>query len=155
VEGVAFSPDGQLLATADEDGTVRLRDPATGQPVGDPLTADAGPKYGVNGVAFSPDGKLVAAADSDGTVRLRDPATGQLVGAPIPAGTSPGGGVEGVAFSPNGKHFATANYDGTAGLWETSIFADPYQALCTDAGPLTRSEWNQYAPGEPFPKMCI
>ena len=62
--GVAFSPDGKLLATAGGDGTVRLWNPATRQPVGAPLRAVTG--GGVTGVAFSPDGKLLATADSDG-----------------------------------------------------------------------------------------
>jgi WD40 repeat protein len=37
VNGVAFSPDGNLLATADADGTTRLWNLATGQAVGAPL----------------------------------------------------------------------------------------------------------------------
>ena len=42
VEAVAFSPDGDLLATASGDETVRLWDPATGTQVGAPLTGHTG-----------------------------------------------------------------------------------------------------------------
>ena len=60
------------LASADTDGTVRLWNPATGQPASTLLRADTGPGGGVNGVAFSPDGKLLASADNDGTMKLWD-----------------------------------------------------------------------------------
>ena len=69
VTGVAFSPDGKLLATAYSDGFVRLWNIATRQPVGTPLPAGTSSGRRVSGVAFSPDGKLLASADADGTVR--------------------------------------------------------------------------------------
>jgi transcriptional regulator with XRE-family HTH domain len=120
VNGVAFSPDGKLLAVANSDGTVRLWELATGRAVGAPLLASVGFQVGVNGVAFSPDGKVLATANSDGTVRLWELATGRAAGAPIPADTGSANGVNGVAFSPDGKLLATANSDGTVRLWDVA-----------------------------------
>jgi WD40 repeat protein len=64
VNSVAFSPIGQRLATASDDGTVRLWDAETRRPIGDPLGNHTGP---VLSVAFSPDGERLASVGADKT----------------------------------------------------------------------------------------
>src|SRR5262249_31911152 len=69
VQSVSFSADDRLLATAGDDGTVRLWDTHTGKML-DLLTGHAGRIWCV---AFSPDGRMLASAGRDGTVQLWDP----------------------------------------------------------------------------------
>ena len=66
---MTFNPNGDFVVTSSADGTVRLWDPATGDPIGGPLT---GHTADVNSVAFAPSGHLLASAGSDGLVRLWD-----------------------------------------------------------------------------------
>ena len=106
---MAFSPNGQLLASASANGTVQLWNPATRRRVGSSLPVGGS----VNGVAFSPNGQLLASADADGTVQLWDPATGRPVGPPRLVGSS----ANGVAFSPDGRLLASADGDGIIQWW--------------------------------------
>jgi WD40 repeat protein len=104
VNKIAFSPDGKYLASAGDDGMVRLWDVATRKQV----RALSGHTRRVVGVAFSPDGQRLASSGLDMTVRIWDPSSGQetLVLKGDTRFTS------GLAFSPDGRQLVASSVNG-------------------------------------------
>jgi WD40 repeat protein len=108
--GIAFSPDGRVLAAALSGGKImlwNLVDPGAASTIlpGHDETAIE--------VSFSPDGTILATGGTDRLVRLWQVRDGRQIGE-----LSHDSAVRSVAFSPDGATLATASQDSVVRLWD-------------------------------------
>jgi WD40 repeat protein len=134
VTALAFSPDGQKIATGGSDRRPHLWDLHGNALPGPFVEQHTNP---ISTVLFSPDGKMIASADNDmadSTIELWH-LDGTLACPPI---ASESGGVTCAAFSPDGNTLATGGLDSIVRFWnmrgESSFQSltapDGVQSLC-------------------------
>ena len=101
VYGLAFSPDGTLLASGSDDHDIRLWSSS-----GRLLAVLQGHTDLVRGLAFSPDGALLASGGEDGGVRLWDVRARATLGQPLADAPQY---VWAIVSSPDGSTLAVAD----------------------------------------------
>ena len=109
VNSVAYSPDGQTLASGSSDTTIKLWNVRTGNL----LQTFTGHSNGVISVAYSPDGQTLASGSWDTTIKLWNVRTGNL----LQTLTGHSNSVNSVAYSPDGQTLASGSL-GTIKLWD-------------------------------------
>jgi WD40 repeat protein len=149
VFGVAFSPDGRTLAAGDDAGRVGLWEVATGRRT--TTLTDGSP---VQSVAFSPNGPTLVTGDRVGNVGAWDTVSGQRF-----ANLPEGGSITSLAFPPHGQMLAIGGVNGNIVLLRLNL-THLTQRLFTHLicgkvrGNMTRAQWADYAPGQPYQKTC-
>ncbi len=133
VTALAFSSDGNRLASGSGDHTIRIwkLPPLQPSPEGrePPLSFEEGPELRLEGhtarvqhIAFSPDGTRLVSASYDGTLRLWElpenlQGFGNLEGVKYTEMKEHTGEVRCVAYAPNGEYIVSGGYDRKILLW--------------------------------------
>jgi WD40 repeat protein len=112
VNQVAFSPDGQFLASGGQNGRLCLWRVVDGQCIRALETAQTA----ILTVAFGPDGQLLASAGQGPTVQLWRVDDGQLVRT-LSRPPEQFDWMYDVAFSPEGRMIAAGGVEGKIYLW--------------------------------------
>ena len=112
VTAVAFTLDGHRIASASDDGKIKVWDASTGLE----LLTLRGHTGKVRHVAFNSDGRRIASASEDQTVKVWDAVSGHVVR------TIEGHSAQvfGLAFSPDGHRIASASEDSTVKMWDAN-----------------------------------
>jgi uncharacterized protein len=106
---VAFTPDGNTLATAGDGKTIKLWEVESGKLIRT-LTGHPGR---IHSLAFGTDGTQLASAGADKLIKVWDVKTGQVIST-LQGHT---GEVLSVVFSPNTRTMASVGADGTLRYW--------------------------------------
>ncbi len=112
VNSVAFSPDGNTIASGSYDQNIKLWRVSDGTL----LRTLAGHTSSVNSVTFSPNGNTVASGSFDNSIKIWQVSDGTLIRT-LTGHTS---SVRSVTFSPDGAMLASGSYDHSIKLWRVS-----------------------------------
>jgi len=154
IVSLAFSPDGQLLASGSLNGTVRLWDWRTGQLV----RTLSGHSDIVTSLSFTPDGQTLASSSGDDTIRFWNVNSGvqEYI---IEAEQA----VMKIAFSPDGAHLVATGANRRVSLWDwreeeepirtTDVYSRSIQSLAfSPNGELLAFSPDMQSPGGPVPE---
>jgi WD40 repeat protein len=145
---VAFSPDGQTLATGGADPLVHLWDVRTGKLLRE-LEQNVG--NAVWGLEFSPDGSFLAMSGGDPYASLWDVKTGEQLGPRL-------GGVGSreatIDLSSDGRRLLMTHGDGRGAVWDVDPASWALRACTIANRALTREEWEEFLPGRSYEPAC-
>jgi len=114
-----IAPDGQTIAVAGLEGTIRLVDPMSREI----LQTLQGHRDAVYALHFSADGQMLASGSGDGSVRLWSPKTGKQVGCL----SGHHGAVYSVEFDLSGRRLLSADTAGLVVVWDTTTWSKLYE----------------------------
>ncbi|MEO1006817.1 MAG: FHA domain-containing protein, partial [Cyanobacteria bacterium J06638_38] len=109
---LAFSPDGQILASTAKDKTIKLWSMAEGTEIAT-LT---GHKLAPNALAFNPDGQIIASGGADKTIKLWNIARIEEIASFAAHKLT----INALAYSPDGQTIASGSKDKTIKLWNVA-----------------------------------
>ena len=159
IDAIAFAPNGQWLAAASGDGTVRIIDLPTGRERANWIDPRAG---ALARVAISPDSRTLAVVSWSGELSRWDMSSGTEIGGDLAVQR------EGIPSVPDlveaalpavvfidADRIATSSLDNSVTIWDFDPAKLARTACRLAARDLTRAEWTLYMSPLPYTPTCV